>query len=143
MIVKKTLITIGLGLLLLVPVAGYAQGVCVFVTLKVESLNGRVQTKTGEIPGAVVELRDWNSHDTIKKVVSDEFGYFELDYLKKGKYVIHVTHEVFSTLDFPVRLNPKSTKGGKMLLIFLAPAFKEPCADGGGAEWGGEPKPKK
>ncbi len=94
----KCWITLGLFFYALAAAKGQGSGV----------LKGEVEDSTGApVAGAEVKVR---SATTAKEVdtTSDEDGYFQLDKLPLGEYVLNVKAEGFELVERPVEVGPKS-----------------------------------
>ncbi len=119
-------------LFLAVTPIGKAQGICVIPTMKVSSVKGKVMSKWEGVPQVTVELRDWKDQSkTLIKVLTDEEGSFEIKDVKRGKYLLVISRELFSSLHIPIKVEPKAKGKDKTLLAHLAPDYMEPCSEGG------------
>ena len=91
--------------------------ICVYDTLKVAVLRGRVVYAPSQVgiepaANATLELRKDNGR-VVARVIADKDGVFDFGKVKDGKYVIHIEAlKKISNIYFPVELNkPRRLKG--------------------------------
>ncbi|MFN0141275.1 MAG: hypothetical protein ACKVQW_14455 [Pyrinomonadaceae bacterium] len=124
--------SISLGLLLLIASVGLGQGICVFPTLKVPAIKGKVLFQKEGVPDATIEIySSKNPEQIIKQNVTDDQGNFEVLGLENGKYLLTARRQYFSVIKFTIQLTSKNNKN-KLLVIRLVPDHEEPCASDGG-----------
>jgi hypothetical protein len=109
-----------------------AQGLCVIPTLRVASITGQVVSKGDGLPGVTLQVCDWDDQSKVRfELSAGKDGRFDLPKVKKGKYLLVVRRDLYSTLVIPIRLEPGYKGKRKILLIHLVPAFLDPCSEGG------------
>ena len=126
---------IGLSLFSGLTIHVAAQGVCVPETLSISVVTGRVvsQIRSGEImlpQASVTLLEDRAQGRVIAETTADENGHFRFEHIKKGNYVLKVSHPNLATHYGSIRVvRTKTIKTAPQpeIIVTLGADFGKPC----------------